>query len=78
MAQRIRAAPVLIPPTLDNVDNTVETNLAAIIEIRRWYEALEFQAMLQLGLNLFNMMDDREKLEERIFVQIYGDMPKDA
>jgi hypothetical protein len=49
----MRAPPMirLVPPMVDQEDNTVHTTLASIIVIRQWYEALEVQALLQLGLH---------------------------
>src|SRR5882757_7968189 len=77
LAQRIRAPILLIPPTF-NDDGTVETNLTAIIAIKKWYEALEIQALIQLGLNPFNMEDDRELLEKKIDVEFPVPFPTDS
>ena len=70
LAQRVRAPSNLLPPVYDFDDNTVSTNLAAILHIRRWYEALELQALIQLGLNPFNAEEDKEKLLRRIDVEM--------
>src|SRR5882757_5726735 len=77
LAQRIRAPLLLIPPTFDD-DGTVEMNLATIIAIKKWYEALEIQALIQLGLNPFNMEDDRELLEKKIDVEFPVPFPTDS
>src|SRR5882757_3211351 len=78
LAQQIRAPILLIPPTFNDLDSTVETNLAAIIVIKKWYEALEMQAIIQLGLNPFNMEDDRELLEKKIDVEFPFPFPTDS
>jgi len=68
----------LITPVFDDVNHTVETNLAAIVAIRRWYNALEVQAMMQLNLNPWNKEDERELLEQRINVEIPFTFPTDS
>jgi len=77
LAQRIRAPPILLPPTFHDDDSSVETNLAAIVAIRKWYEHLEMQALIQLGLNPFNMEDDRELFEKKIDVEFPLPFPTD-
>jgi len=77
LAQRIRAPPILLPPSFDDIDGSVETNLATIVAIRKWYEHLEMQALIQLGLNPFNMEDDRELFEKKIDIEFPLPFPTD-
>src|SRR5882757_3937607 len=78
LAQRMRSPLHLVAPIFDDANHTVETNLAAIVAIRRWYDALEVQAMMQLNLNPWNKEDERELLEQRINVEIPFTFPTDS
>jgi len=40
------------------------TNLEAIQIIRKWYENLETQALLQLGLSPFDVLTDEDRRKE--------------
>src|SRR5882757_8529645 len=77
LAQRIRAPLILLPPSFDDDNRSVETNLAAIVAIKKWYEHLEMQALIQLGLNPFNMEDDRELYEKKIDIEFPLPFPTD-
>ena len=49
--------------------NEVVTNLEAIQIIRKWYEDLETQALLQLGLSPFDVLSDKDR-EREIKVEV--------
>jgi hypothetical protein len=76
-AQRKQTPLVLVPPTINYNDNTVNTNLAAIVAIRQWYEELERQVLEQLGLNPFNYDKDMDKLQATIDVEMTQRPPTD-
>ena len=65
MAQQARVQPVVpIRPVFNEETNEVVTNLEAIQIIRKWYEDLETQALLQLGLSPFDVLMDEDKRRE--------------
>jgi len=65
LAQKARVQPVvpLRPVFLEEI-NEVVTNLEAIQIIRKWYENLETQALLQLDLSPFDELTDEDRRKE--------------
>jgi len=51
--------------------NVVTTNLAAIQLIKKWYEDLETQALLQLDLSPFDSLMDQDK-ERQLVIETYA------
>src|SRR5882762_7377211 len=64
-AQKARVQPVVpLRPVFLEETNEVVTNLEAIQIIRKWYEDLETQALLQLGLSPFDVLTDEDQRKE--------------
>jgi len=62
---KARVQPVVpLRPVFLEETNEVVTNLEAIQIIRKWYEDLETQALLQLGLSPFDVLMDEDRRKE--------------
>src|SRR6267143_215413 len=64
-AQKARVQPVVpLRPVFLEETNEVVTNLEAIQIIRKWYEDLETQALLQLDLSPFDVLTTEDRTKE--------------